>query len=417
MSTFEEAIDLWFYQTIDGSAIPAEVLNCLEANAVRIFSKCRYKSDCGTATSLWFKAFKKCGIKAAIISGQYVPPFHHMYNDIVSGKIEPPMMSDHVWLEVDDNIIFDPTAGQFGNKIDLKAYLDESGKPLYTQQNNVVPIYKNYEALVDEVMSHLDWTPMRKINGKEYYAATIIHLLKLGYTPSMVAVKIDEIEYDAIMKDDEDVIYESAKQQRLLEATGKINFDETEIAYWNDMQQHRQDIVPIVENFGKQCVIKVMQKLAKEGTLTSDDIKKIYPTKAELAEMFDKVLDLPESPTNYRDVYKKAWVNAIKRAGGLSLLYGFTYKEHTFKCVNIENIDSRSDLYIFELTGDNSDLKRFMQFLLYRCYCFLFRFYFNIYAGSSYFNAFTGQYHNTTYIRKSFNFVDNYFSRKFLEFR
>lgn len=45
--------------------------------------------------------------------------------------------------------------------------------------------------VIDAVIDRLDWTPARKKHGAQAYAATIINFRKKGYTPQMIANKID----------------------------------------------------------------------------------------------------------------------------------------------------------------------------------------------------------------------------------
>ena len=71
----------------------------------------------------------------------------------------------------------------------------------YLNEGDLVPIWQGKENIIDRVFDFLDWTPMRKENGKEAYAATILNLKNKGYTPEMIANKIDQMEMDAIYSD------------------------------------------------------------------------------------------------------------------------------------------------------------------------------------------------------------------------
>ena len=71
----------------------------------------------------------------------------------------------------------------------------------YLNEGDLVPIWQGKENIIDRVFDFLDWTPMRKENGKEAYAATILNLNNKGYTPEMIANKIDQMEMDAIYSD------------------------------------------------------------------------------------------------------------------------------------------------------------------------------------------------------------------------
>ena len=71
----------------------------------------------------------------------------------------------------------------------------------YLNEGDLVPIWQGKENIIDRVFDFLDWTPMRKENGKEVYAATILNLKNKGYTPEMIANKIDQMEMDAIYSD------------------------------------------------------------------------------------------------------------------------------------------------------------------------------------------------------------------------
>lgn len=55
--------------------------------------------------------------------------------------------------------------------------------------------------VIDAVIDRLDWTPARKKHGAQAYAATIINFRKKGYTPQMIANKIDQMEMNAIYSD------------------------------------------------------------------------------------------------------------------------------------------------------------------------------------------------------------------------
>tara|TARA_Y100000591_G_C21826509_1_gene696987 strand:+ start:752 stop:1417 length:666 start_codon:yes stop_codon:yes gene_type:complete len=71
----------------------------------------------------------------------------------------------------------------------------------YLNEGDLVPIWQGKENIIDRVFDFLDWTPMRKENGKEAYTATILNLKNKGYTPEMIANKIDQMEMDAIYSD------------------------------------------------------------------------------------------------------------------------------------------------------------------------------------------------------------------------
>ena len=71
----------------------------------------------------------------------------------------------------------------------------------YLNESNVIFIGQGKEDIIERVFDFLDWTPMRKENGKEAYTATILNLKNKGYTPEMIAKKIDQMEMDAIYAD------------------------------------------------------------------------------------------------------------------------------------------------------------------------------------------------------------------------
>ena len=79
-------------------------------------------TNCNLASSAWYDAFASAGVPVEAWGGDYWPDWEHDESD----GLEPPSMSEHVWLRV-DGAIFDPTAGQFDGVIDFGAY---RGRPI-----------------------------------------------------------------------------------------------------------------------------------------------------------------------------------------------------------------------------------------------------------------------------------------------
>lgn len=128
---FDEATNNWFYITLNNSDVPQHILNILEKYAIKVYSSCKYKTDCDENCQRWLKIFNKNGIKSIIVNGYYISPEEDCYDAVVTGEISPPGLSDHVWLMIENNILFDPTAGQFGTNISLKGYLSKNAEQLY----------------------------------------------------------------------------------------------------------------------------------------------------------------------------------------------------------------------------------------------------------------------------------------------
>ena len=129
--SFNEATNNWFYTTLDNSDVPQHILGVLEERAIEVYSSCSYKGDCGENSHRWIKIFEDAGINVQQVVGNYVSPNDKWYDSIVKGEVDAPMSSDHVWLLIDNNVLFDPTAGQFQTNISIEGYLAEDGKPLY----------------------------------------------------------------------------------------------------------------------------------------------------------------------------------------------------------------------------------------------------------------------------------------------
>ncbi len=124
-SIFDKATNLWYYSSISDKDIPDSILSVLEKNAVPVYKTLASRAnDCGVASSCWLKVFKKNGIKAKIVDGNYNP--HH-----IPGTSHP-SSTDHVWIELGNDILFDPTAGQFGSNIDNENYWIDSETRAYS---------------------------------------------------------------------------------------------------------------------------------------------------------------------------------------------------------------------------------------------------------------------------------------------
>ena len=116
VNDFDQATNLWFYDCIGGDAMPEKVLDVLEKNAIPVYkrlAKCRWPKDCGEASDIWDKVFKKNGVASEQVIGYYSPDHEAGMSQMGS--------TDHVWLEV-EGCVFDPTVGQFPGKIQLKNY-------------------------------------------------------------------------------------------------------------------------------------------------------------------------------------------------------------------------------------------------------------------------------------------------------
>jgi hypothetical protein len=159
--SFEKSIENWFYSTIDSSNIPQNVISVLENNAEKVYNTCGlYKTDCGEISSIWKKIFAKNKIKAQIIEGNYINPDSEIYNDVIKGNLEAPSLSEHVWLLINKNIIFDPTASQFGNNIKIDGYLFNS-KPLFEQKlsdKDFISFGENNK-IIYEILRVYSWQP------------------------------------------------------------------------------------------------------------------------------------------------------------------------------------------------------------------------------------------------------------------
>ncbi len=131
---FDEAVSCWYYTTLDNTDIPDHILKVLEDNAIvaagRKRVKCKTKmADCMVMPGIWQRIFRKNGIDCVIQSGFYISEEWGDINQYLDGIVDFPQSTDHNWLIVNGNILFDPTACQFGSDIDLSRYvIDGEGR-------------------------------------------------------------------------------------------------------------------------------------------------------------------------------------------------------------------------------------------------------------------------------------------------
>lgn len=135
---FDRATNEWYYASTTGRDIPDNILSILESNTVPVYKSLSSKTnDCGIMSSVWAKIFRKNGIKTRIVDGNYNPQH--------KPGISHPSSTDHVWLELDNDIIFDPTAGQFGSDISNKNYWIDSETRAYSDTiDEHVRVYLEY---------------------------------------------------------------------------------------------------------------------------------------------------------------------------------------------------------------------------------------------------------------------------------
>lgn len=134
---FDKATGCWFYTMLDDSNVPEHILSVLEDNAIKVAEhknvRCdRTLADCMVVPNIWLKIFKENGIKAKIQNGFYIS---EEWDDesgsierFLSGYSEFPSSTDHNWLIVEGQFLFDPTACQFGDDIKLERYVTNKNK-------------------------------------------------------------------------------------------------------------------------------------------------------------------------------------------------------------------------------------------------------------------------------------------------
>lgn len=90
--------------------------------------------DCGIVADIWAQVFlRRTRRRLTIISGQYLGHLDtNDREDIIAGRLSPPLSSDHVWLEI-NGVLFDPTASQFRPRSGLwqrEDYLEDQRQDL-----------------------------------------------------------------------------------------------------------------------------------------------------------------------------------------------------------------------------------------------------------------------------------------------
>jgi hypothetical protein len=132
-ANFDEATNCWYYTTLDDADIPEHVLKVLEDNAIKAASrgsvKCKSDlADCMTMPDIWQRIFRKNGIDCVIQTGFYVSEEWGDIDQYIDGTVDFPQSTDHNWIMIEGNILFDPTACQFGTEIDLSRYVTKDLK-------------------------------------------------------------------------------------------------------------------------------------------------------------------------------------------------------------------------------------------------------------------------------------------------
>lgn len=102
MNAVDATID-WYW-----SGLSDRALATIERHAVAMYDG---SNDCGETVARWLPLFRAAGCDARSYDGNYSETEQTFY----------PASTDHVWMVVDGHIV-DPTASQFGTRIDPSYY-------------------------------------------------------------------------------------------------------------------------------------------------------------------------------------------------------------------------------------------------------------------------------------------------------